>query len=145
MKIRKGFVSNSSSSSFLMVGMKMDVPDDLPDFLAKLEGMTEEELLRRARAYKHYTGDEKMSDQEFYDYCADCIFDFTYKQDGFDIFVGEDFEYFILGREIASTYNQEVKAIDVESLAGDESEKFENALERLGLDIDECQIFLGGF
>ena len=66
--------------------------------------------------------------------------------DGFDIFLPEDEPYLIIGREIASTYNQEITAIDMDSYENDESqnEKIEAVVKRLNLDLEDAQIFLGG-
>ena len=144
MKIRNGFVSNSSSSSFLMVGLKVDMPDNMPDFLAKLLGITEEELENQAKEYFNESIDCELSEDSFTDYCIDSLFELSYEDDGFDIFVPEYRDYLIVGREIASTYNTEVVAINPDDFAHDEFERFDSAAKRLGLDVDDSEIFLGG-
>jgi len=127
-----------------MFGIKIDTPEDIIGFFAKLENISEEALKRKVKMYYDYNDDEDISDDALYDYCVEGLHEFSYEDDGFDIFLPEDGHYLIIGREIASTYNQEVTAIDISSYAYDESEKFEAVAKRLNLDLEDTQIFLGG-
>ena len=118
MKIRNSFVSNSSSSSFLVVGIALDNKEELfkkfPEF-EKLVDENEDEYL------------DELCSQYFDPLGLDCIFD-------------EDQTEFVVGVHLGSTYNSGSNVISFE-IVEEKRKKSAEALTKFGVgknDIELC-------
>lgn len=89
MKIRNGFVSNSSSSSFCIIGMAFD-DDDLKKYIAKIENITDE---------------DEIEDIDITDYFYDKNRDIDIETG-----IGEYYEQHILGKYYSDMKDDETKA-----------------------------------
>ena len=89
MKIRNGFVSNSSSSSFCIIGMAFD-DDDLKKYIAKIENITDE---------------DEIEDIDITDYFYDKNRDIDIERG-----IGEYYEQHILGKYYSAMKDDETKA-----------------------------------
>lgn len=89
MKIRNGFVSNSSSSSFCIIGMPFD-DDDLKKYIAKIENITDEDEIYNIDIIDYFYGKNKDIDIERG--------------------IGEYYEQHILGKYYSAMKDDETKA-----------------------------------
>lgn len=94
MKIRNGFVSNSSSTSFCIYGIGMDI-DEIESYFNGAEGKTDEEIARLAKL--------KLNNDEV-DF--DTIVNKFERECGFSVFIGEESECYI-GRDFTSIGDDE--------------------------------------
>jgi hypothetical protein len=82
MKMRTGFVSNSSSSSFVICGFQVET-DDPMILIQKLLGITKEDIIKKMEAIDYSRGDD-IDDGWISDYCCENI-DTLFEEQGFDI------------------------------------------------------------
>lgn len=139
MKIRNGFVSNSSSSSFLAVGMKIPYPkkEDIVNVLAKTLDITEEDIMKKVQEAHGMFADE----WDIEEYCQEWIWDINFRDHGIDMITDRDDEWLLIGKEIASAYNESVEAIDAD--LAEITKSIEKVRDRLGLEVP-VQLYLGG-
>lgn len=119
MKIRNGFVSNSSSSSFCIIGMPFD-EDDLRNYIAKVTGQEGFD-----------TDDEDIDVEEFLD-----SKDISYENG-----IGEYYEQIIVGKYYSDMKPNETKAQFEERV----KKAIENALPGIDEEIKVALHYDGGY
>ena len=139
MKFRNGFVSNSSSSSFLAIGMKMDYPDDTAEFVSKLTNMSRKDIERKVIETIH--NKISISEDDIQDFCADWLWDIE-EESGLNVIIEEDNEWIIIGKEIGCSYNTSVEAVDADIEAITKS--MEIARDKMGFTDFPIEMYLGG-
>jgi len=101
MKIRTGFVSNSSTSSFVICGYK--IPEETPhqEIMQKLLGITENDIINKMKKEYHYK-DKDINEEDIKDYCSEWLYDIRSGQNDIDILMGEGIDGIIIGIMISS-------------------------------------------
>ena len=117
MKIRNGFVSNSSSSSFILRGIEITKAD----FLEAI-GKTEDELNEK------YSG--------FYDYIESKLKLCTFPNDE------DDYDVINIGEDLGSVDNGEVRAI--KEFSENDDTKLRTKLEKAGFKVDKIKTYIMG-
>ncbi len=132
MKLRKGFVSNSSTCSFIICGYK--VADEKNNFLVvqKLLGKTKEEILVEMKACSYYK-DKELSDNDIEDYCCDYLYEITFEKDGFDIEIGEGVDGIIIGKRLADISSDDSDIPNEEYELGEIQVILDVVKEKMGL------------
>lgn len=141
MKIRNGFVSNSSSSSFLLIGVKIPYPEekDIANILAKTLDIPEEDITKKVQEAHGMFADEF----DVHEICKEWIWDVNFKEHGIDMISDrEDEEWLIIGKEIGCSYNDSVETIDMDLT--ELIEHIEVVRDRIGLTDVPVQLYLGG-
>ena len=109
MKVRTGFVSNSSSSSFIIRGMKL----------------TSDEIIKALNIHQEIDG---LNDGDIYEFLYDKLddLDFSVEVDG-NYFGGKDYGTLIVGKSIGYLEDGEVVELSDRTLEQDKEiiEKFE--------------------
>lgn len=114
MKIREGFVSNSSSSSFILRGIKLKSED-----IIKTLKITPEEL-------EDVDQDEEY---EVFEFLSERLEDFDIEVDG-NYFGGKDYSTLIVGKSIGSLDDGEVE--ELTELTEEENKALVDKFEALG-------------
>lgn len=102
MKIRSGFVSNSSSCSFIICGFKLSDNRDKIEIVKKLTGKTEEDLILEMLETCYYR-DKTISDitsDDMDDYCSELLY--GGRIGVADIEMGEGVDGIVIGKNISS-------------------------------------------
>ncbi len=139
MKIRQGFVSNSSSSSFLAIGMKMDYPDDVAEFVSKLTNMSRKDIERKVVEVFH--NKVSISEDDIQEFCSEWLWDIE-KDAGVNVIIEEDREWIIVGKEIGCSYNTSVEAIDED--IDEVTKSMEIVRDKMGFTDIPIKMYLGG-
>lgn len=114
MKIREGFVSNSSSSSFILRGIKLKSED-----IIKTLKITPEEL-------EDVDQDEEY---EVFEFLSERLEDFDIEVDG-NYFGGKDYSTLVVGKSIGSLDDGEVE--ELKELTEEENKALVDKFEALG-------------
>jgi len=139
MKIRSGFVSNSSSSSFVICGFKL--PDGKStDMYKMISKKTDEEIIDDMKKLVYYK-DKELKDFDFEDYCWECLYEGDFLGMDTDIEMGEGVNGVIIGKNIADFDDDYVSTniIDLNAL----KERVENIRKDLGFEDVPIKIYTG--
>ncbi|KKM62757.1 hypothetical protein LCGC14_1518400 [marine sediment metagenome] len=90
MKFRTGFVSNSSSASFVIVGFTVDYTSS-PEIVKNIFGLSDEDIMEKMRANNYYGKyPEKIKDpEEIKEFCDELLYDLNKEEKEFDCLFGE--------------------------------------------------------
>lgn len=111
MKIRAGFVSNSSSSSFCIYGLSMDI-GEIEDFISNTENKTDEENIRLAKL--KLNGDDESDVYEFLEKIEKKFGFSTWTSEDGECYIGRDFTSIgddETGREFKNSTEEKLKSI----------------------------------
>ena len=114
MKIRAGFVSNSSSSSFILRGTKLSTEE-----IIKVLNISQDEI--------DEVGDEE--EYELYEFLSGKLKGFSVENDG-NYFGGRDYTTLIVGESIGSLEDGE--AVELKEYTPEENQKLIEKFEVLG-------------
>lgn len=107
MKVRYGFVSNSSSSSFLYVGTGFD---DVENFVKSIKTDVLTEVLKEINSEN--SSDEVITAED-YSEILEYIYEYELEVGGYEVTrVNDESEEIIIGNCIGSTYNSNAEYID---------------------------------
>ena len=144
MKVRAGFVSNSSTCSFVICGFK--IPETGYQYiLQRLTGITTDEIILEMKKDDHYRKKEIIEQSHIDNFCADKVYDIKNKKDkDIDILMGEGVDGVVVGVEIFNADgedyipNQEIDLTEIQ-------ERLDNIRDRLKLGSIPAKIFSGTY
>jgi len=143
MKIRTGFVSNSSTCSFIICGYQFSEKIFYQDILQKLLGITTEGIMARMKINNYYK-DKQIEDSDIEDYCADWIYDINFKNDGIDVQTGEGIDRIIIGIRIAEFDKDTMQIENSKTSLQKLQEQMKIIGELLGIDV-QPKIYTGSY
>ena len=134
MKLRDGFVSNSSTCSFVFAGYKVgDISKSYQGIIQKLLGITPEEIVKRMRQDSYYKN-KPISQDSIEDFCADWVNNMDLEEDGMQVLRDDGYGEMIVGVDL------ENGKIDFDDVA----EKLKVIGERLGTD-QKAKVYSGEY
>lgn len=140
MKLRIGFVSNSSTSSFVICGFKIPSEGSYLSMMQKILGKTAEEIVGEMKQRAYYK-DKAITQDEIESYCADGVHEIRAKDDGVDVEMGEGIDGIIVGISLASPGDYEMEETEIN--LPEIQKKLEDIRERLGIGDTPIKIFSG--
>ena len=140
MKIRTGFVSNSSTSSFVICGYKISGNISYQDIIQKILGITRDNIIDEMK--KDYYKDKNIDEKDIEDHCSEWLYDIKNEQDDIDIFMGEGIDGIIFGIMLA--YGDDIEDMkDREIDLTEMLKKLDKIRDRLELGDSIIKIFTG--
>jgi len=140
-KIRTGFVSNSSSSSFCICGMKVTGTFDRVSLVKKFTGKANEDLLNDMKKISYYAKQDELDELDINDYCCDDFESICFPNNDFNIIYGEGVDGYIIGKTVAqfSDYDVDTSETDAEELL----KELQKMRTKLGLEDIPIKIYTG--
>jgi len=137
MKIRQGFVSNSSSCSFIICGFKLP-EEKSKETYKKITKKTDEEVLSDMRENSYYKDQKEIQDYDIEDYCNDILYEGI---SGVDIEMGEGVEGVVIGRKLTTCddYGIDQAVWDIDELKNEA----ESIREKMGFEDYPIKIYCG--
>ena len=135
MKIRTGFISNSSTSSFIICGFTL--LDEKNNFIivSKLLGLTKEDVIAEMKTRSYYK-DQEIEEYDIEDFCSEYLQDLNFEKDGFDVEFGEGIEGIIVGKHIVKIDSEDSDLDKSETSLTDLTEITEKVRKKLGISED---------
>ncbi len=114
MKLRIGFVSNSSTSSFIICGFKLESDTDYARIVKKLLNFTDEDLIDQLKETQWFRNnpDKEIMDDDIEGYCYKIIQDSSSSENEFVVETGEGIDGTIVGLRLAKVDSELGGAID---------------------------------
>jgi hypothetical protein len=146
MKIRSWFVSNSSSSSFIAVGVEFP-KDQMYDVLKKLVKFTDDDILCDERSRKEYF--ELKTEDERTEYIHEVIDELVYDRCDYTIMRHDEHGYqgkdFVVSKDIAETsdssyFDSGELSLDIDAK---EYNDIKEVCDMFDIDYEKIKIFYG--
>ena len=108
MKIRIGFVSNSSTCSFIIYGFKLPDEKNKLDMIQKLLEKTKEDIVAEMKICSYYKNlKREIDDGDIDEFCYELLQGLDFEKNGFDVEFGEGIDGIIIGKHLAKISSEE--------------------------------------
>jgi hypothetical protein len=137
MKIRQGFVSNSSSCSFIICGFKLPEEKSVETY-KKITKKTDEDIRYDMLKEPYYKDKKEIKDFDIEDYCQESLWEGI---SGVDIEMGEGVDGVVIGRHVTrcSDYGIDTAIWDLDELKNE----VESIRKKMGFEDYPIKIYCG--
>lgn len=143
MKLRDGFVSNSSTSSFVICGYKISGENLYQNIIQKLLGITIENIIDKIKKEDYYK-DKDIDQKDIESHCSEWLYDIKNEQEGIDFYMPEHVDGILVGITIVDISNGDCEYVeDQEINMAEMQEKLEVIRNRFDIDDIPAKIFTG--